>query len=137
MKNLTQSFLLEHQALDKDHEQLLVLANEIIAGLDENCVDKCEEQVSAFIESSKAHFAREEAVLIKAGYPNARKHQDHHKKLTAKMDHLLEFARMVGENLMARESLRKELTFFLMDDVITTDLEFKAFLEDSANHQED
>ncbi len=137
MENLTQSFLLEHQALDKDHEQLLGLANEIIVGLDEDCVDKCEEQVSAFIEASKAHFSREEAVLIKAGYPNVRKHQDHHKNLNAKMDHMLEFARMVGENLLARESLRKELTFFLMDDVITTDLEFKEFLEDSTGRQED
>jgi hypothetical protein len=33
---------------------------------------------------------------------------------------------------MARDSLRKELVFFLMDDVITTDMEFKNFIEETA-----
>jgi hypothetical protein len=51
------------------------------------------------------------------------------------MDHLLEFASAAEENEMARESLRKELVFFLMDDVITTDMDFKNFIKDKAKSE--
>ena len=44
------------------------------------------------------------------------------------MEHLLEFARMAEENELARESLKKELVFFVLDDVITADMDFKAFV---------
>ena len=71
-------------------------------------------------------------MLVKAGYPNVKKHQDHHKSLNTQMDHMIEFAEMAGENQMARDSLRKELVFFLMDDVITADMEFKNFIEEKA-----
>jgi len=36
---------------------------------------------------------------------------------------------MAGINQLARESLRKELVYFLMDDVITKDMEFKRFIK--------
>ena len=41
---------------------------------------------------------------------------------------MLEFAGLVSVNEMARESLKTELVFFVMDDVITTDLDFKNFI---------
>jgi hypothetical protein len=47
------------------------------------------------------------------------------------MDHMIVFAKMVGENQMARDSLRKELVFFLMDDIITTDMDFKNFVKEN------
>ena len=48
------------------------------------------------------------------------------------MNHMLEFADMVAVNAQARESLKKELVFFVMDDVITTDLDFKKFISGSS-----
>jgi hemerythrin len=132
MVELTQSFLLESDTLDEDHQKLADMVNRITQALDDGRAGECEELVANFINSTKAHFAREEALLVKAGYPNVKKHQDHHKGLGVKMDHMLEFAKMAGENQMAGESLRKELVFFLMDDVITTDMEFKNFIENKA-----
>ena len=35
-----------------------------------------------------------------------------------------------GENQLARDRLRQELVFFLMDDVITTDMDFKNYIEE-------
>ena len=48
------------------------------------------------------------------------------------MDHMLEFARVAGENPMAQERLRKELVYFLLDDVITTDMDFKTFIKETS-----
>ena len=131
MVELTQSFLLESEALDRDHQQLADILNAIVQAIDDDQASECRRLVPDFVQAAKAHFAREEAFLIKLGYPDVQKHREHHRGLGTKMEHMLEFARMAEENELARESLRKELLFFLMDDVITTDLDFKEFLEKS------
>ena len=130
MVELTPSFLLESEALDRDHQHLADIVNQIVQAIDDDKASECRRLVPDFVQAAKAHFAREEAFLIKLGYPDVQKHRDHHRSLGTKMEHMLEFARMAEENALARESLRKELLFFLMDDVITTDLEFKSFVED-------
>jgi len=132
MVELTSSFKLEFEALDKDHQKLADIVGQIVMAIDNGEAEKCQDLVTNFVQSAKSHFTREEAFLIKAGYPNVEKHLQHHKGLNTKMDHLIEFANMAGENEMARDSLRKELVFFLMDDVITTDMEFKNFIEETA-----
>lgn len=129
MVELTQSFLLESETLDLDHQHLADFLNEILRDIDSGKAQKCKLLVPNFVKATKAHFAKEEAFLVKISYPNVEKHREHHKSLNYKMEHMIEFSRMADENEMARESLRKELLFFLMDDVITTDLEFKAYLE--------
>lgn len=130
--DLSASFLMESEALDKDHRRLADLVNEIVAAIDGDEAEKCEGLLSTFVKSAKEHFANEEALLVKVGYPNVKKHQDHHKSLNTKMDHMNEFAKMAKENKLARERLRKELVFFLMDDIITTDMEFKNFINAKA-----
>ncbi len=132
MVELTTSFKLEFEALDKDHQKLADLVDQIVTAMDNGEAEKCEDLVIKFVQSAKSHFTREEAFLIKAGYPNVEKHQGHHKGLNSKMEHMIEFAKMAGENEMARDSLRKELVYFLMDDVITTDMDFKNFIEEKA-----
>lgn len=137
MVEITPSFLLESSAVDADHKQLAGMVNQITQALDEGRAEACEDLIVDFIKATKTHFAREEALLAKVGYPNVKKHQSHHKNLNTKMEHMLEFAKMAAENQMARDSLRRELVFFLMDDVITTDLEFKAFIEDKTKPETD
>jgi hemerythrin len=132
MVELTSSFKLDYEALDKDHERLADLVNEIVEAIDNEDGANCEKLVVDFVKSAKSHFAKEEALLAKVGFPNVEKHHDHHKNLNTKMDHLIEFAKMAGENQMARDSLRKELVFFLMDDVITADMDFKSFIEEKS-----
>ena len=132
MVELTPSFLLEYEALDQDHRRLADIVNQVVKAIDDDEAEKCEDLVIDLVRSAKSHFANEEALLVRIGYPNFMKHQDHHKSLNTKMDHMIEFAKMAGENQMARDSLRKELVFFLMDDVITTDMEFKNFVAEKA-----
>lgn len=128
MVELTSSFKLEFDALDRDHQQLAETVNRIVQALDQGKAGECERLVTDFVRDAKKHFAHEEGLLAKAGYPNAKKHRDHHRSLNTQMDHMVEFARMAEENPMAQEKLRKELVYFLMDDVITADMDFKNFL---------
>lgn len=127
---LTPSFMLQIETLDNEHQVLADLVEKITQAIDDGEPGKCKALVSDFVKSTKDHFANEEALLVKVGYPNLKKHQDHHKSLNTKMDHLLEFAKAAEDNELARDSLRRELTFFLMDDIITTDMEFKSFIEE-------
>ena len=132
MVELTPSFLLEYESLDRDHQRLADIVNQIVNAIDDGEAEKCADLVVDLVRSAKSHFAKEEALLVKIGYPNVEKHHEHHKSLNTKMDHMIEFANMAGENQMARDSLRKELVFFLMDDVITTDMDFKTFIMEKA-----
>jgi hemerythrin len=132
MVELTPAFLLEYEALDRDHQRLADLVNQVVKAIDDDEADKCADLVIDLVKSAKSHFAREEALLVKFGYPNVEKHRDHHRNLSTKMDHMIEFAKMAGENQLARDSLRKELVFVLMDDIITTDMDFKNFVAEKA-----
>lgn len=130
MVELSETFKLECEVLDKDHQRLIDMVNEITAMLDGGKTGNCKNKVLEFVNFAKGHFAREERFLTKVGYPDVGKHRLHHEHLDKKMEHILEFAGMAAANDTARESLKKELVFFVMDDVITTDLEFKAFIGD-------
>ena len=136
MVELTSSFLMEYEALDKEHQALADLVNQVVKAIDGNEPGKCKSLVKQFVELAKEHFSNEEALLLKTGFPNFKKHQDHHTNLTIKMDHIIEFASMADANQLARDSLRKELVFFLMDDIITTDMDFKAFIEEKSKLEE-
>lgn len=130
MVELSETFELDCDELDKDHQRLVEMVNEVVAMLDEGKTENCKSKVLEFVNYSKRHFGREEQLLAKLGYPNVQKHREHHAMLDEKMEHILEFAGMVAVNEKARESLKKELVFFVMDDMITTDLDFKAFVQD-------
>jgi len=132
MVEMTPSFELEIKTLDDDHQALIDLANRVTETLEgnEDRIGECQQLLAEFVKLTKQHFAREEALLTKAGYPNVQKHHDHHRSLYGKMDHMLEFAGMAAENPLARESLKKELRYFLLDDVITSDMEFKDYVKD-------
>ena len=128
MVELTSSFELEFEALDQDHKKLIDQVNHIVEMIDSGKAEACKTLVPEFVNFSKQHFAREEALLIAADYPDVDIHRQHHLDLHDKLDHMLEFAQMADKNDMACESLKKELVYFIMDDVITADLEFKDFL---------
>ena len=133
MVELSKTFELECETLDQDHQRLVEMVNGIVASIDSGNTDTCKSSVLEFVTFAKGHFSREERLLTKVGYPNVGMHQAHHRELDKKMEHLLEFAGMAAENEMARESLKKELVFFLMDDIITTDLDFKEFVAGQQN----
>ena len=133
---LSSSFELECDLLDQDHKRLVDMVNEIVKEIDAGNAGACKKLVPAFIDLAKRHFDREEAFLDKIGYPDVDQHHEHHHSLDEKMDHMLAFAETAADNELARESLKKELVFFVMDDVITADMDFKSFIKEKAKTQE-
>lgn len=135
MVELTPSFELEIKTLDEDHQVMIDHANRIVELIERNDGEDidmadCVTLVEGFVKLSKQHFAREEAILKKAGYPDVAGHEDHHRGLDSKMEHMLEFARQASSNPLARQNLKKELHYFILDDVITADMSFKDFIKD-------
>jgi len=114
-----------------DHKRLLEQINGIIAVVDGESADACAPLTHKMIKSAKQHFTREEALLTKLGYPDVKKHVDHHHKLDHKMETILELAAMADENPLAGEKLKSALVFFLTDDIINADLDFKSFVKDN------
>jgi len=131
MVELSETFVLECEELDKDHQRLVDMVNEITDGIDNGNFENCKSKVLDFVNFTKAHFRREEKLLAKMDYPDVSDHCQHHRQLDEKMEHILEFAETAGSNEMACESLKKELVYFVMDDVITTDMDFKAFIRNN------
>jgi hemerythrin len=134
MVEITRSYEIEVDMIDSDHRRLVDIINEITQAIDEKREAECARLVPDFVTFSKQHFAREEALLAKNGYPGVEKHRKHHASLNDKMDTMLALAGRVVESAAARDELRKELIFFLMDDVINEDMNFKSFLVDAASH---
>lgn len=132
MVELTPTFELDNKPVDEDHRRLIAQVNDIIKALDEGRAPDCAELVPEFVAFTKKHFLREEALLERHDYPELDKHRDHHRRLHDNLESLLKLAANVAESEPARESLRKELVYFMMDDVINADLDFKAFLSETA-----
>ncbi len=129
MIELSTSFELACEIIDRDHRKLIDMVNAMVDAMAAGRAAECADLAPDFVSFAKQHFAREEALLSKVGYPGAKNHQEYHRSLDDKMDTILSLAESAGDNALARESLEKELVFFLMDDIINADLEFKAFVE--------
>lgn len=133
MVELSETFVLECEELDRDHKRLVEMVNDISEQIDSGNTATCKSQVQELVNYARGHFGREEQFLSKIGYPDVNRHRRHHRQLDHKMEHILEFAEKVAVNEMAGESLKKELVYFVMDDVITTDMDFKSFIADKAD----
>ena len=128
MVEITRSFEIEVELIDNDHRRLVEIINEITQAIDDDQPEECARLVPDFVAFTKRHFAREEALLEKNGYPQVDKHRRHHASLDDKMKTMEALALNVVDSPAARDTLRKELVFFLMDDVINEDMDFKNFL---------
>ena len=128
MVETTRSFEIEVEMIDNDHRRLVEIINEITQAIDDDRPEECARLVPDFVTFSKQHFAREEALLEKNGYPQVDKHRKHHASLDDKMKTMEALALNVVDSPAARDALRKELVFFMMDDVINEDMDFKSFL---------
>ena len=63
MVELSGTFELDCDDLDKDHERLVEMVNDIVANLDEGKTENCKSEVLEFVNFSKRHFGREELNL--------------------------------------------------------------------------
>ncbi len=135
MVEITKSFEIEVDVIDSDHRRLVDIVNEIVQAIDAANYEVCTNLVPEFVKLSKQHFKREESLLAKYDYPQTEKHHKHHIGLNDKMDTMLALTGRLAESPPAREALRKELIYFIMDDVINEDMDFKSFLVNATSKE--
>ena len=112
--------------IDDDHRKLFALADVIRDVLASNAATGAS-LVDEFIEESRAHFRREEAVLARIGFPNRDQHIGYHNSLIAKAEELKRICSAEDDPVRA-QSCYEGLIGFLVDDVIRGDSRFKSYV---------
>ena len=123
-----ETFELGIPEVDADHRELLAIMKRIESAADAGAFNEYGSLLDELIDFSVDHFAREEAMLVEVGYPNAEIHKVYHARL-------LDRARSVKDickEIRSRENFKEcceEMFGFLVDDIVTGDLKFKSYLE--------
>ena len=133
MVEISSTFELEYAPIDDDHKHLAEIVNEIVDALDAKDLALGAELMRKFVDTTRTHFTDEEALLTRHKYPHIDEHKAHHAMLVHKLESLKDMSEKVAANTHAAESLRKELIYFLMDDIINEDLNFKKFINEVAS----
>jgi hemerythrin len=116
-------------AIDDDHRQLVQAINRIAADIEEASYALCVELFGDLETAAEAHFAREEEILERLGYPEIERHRAYHAELIRRLREL----QRLGERKLAKQELFgrfARMADFVVDDIIRGDLEFRDFLHD-------
>lgn len=114
--------------IDQDHRRLFALADAIYEGVTTRDAAQTAHRVQSFIGACKAHFAWEEDVLARAGFPGLESHRVYHTSLLAKADELRRVCD-VEIDLEKAQSCYEEVIAFLIDDVLKGDVAFNSYLD--------
>ena len=120
-------YLIGERSIDEQHKQLFKLVNEfhshwVLLHDPKEIVTV----LNQLIQYGEYHFATEEAIMAKEGYPKLEHHQEDHEKLV-KIVFLLneEFAE---KHELAANDVQKFCKHWLVDHIIYADYEFRDFL---------
>lgn len=113
--------------IDKDHRQLIDLINRFQTAIYYNTGSTFEQEaLDELVDYTKYHFAKEEELLEKHGYPAFTEHKKEHHEMIAKVDDYIEEHRR-GDH----ESLAKIADFlrdWLIQHINGTDKKYCSFL---------
>jgi len=115
--------------IDDGHRDLMRIMGEVKTAAKDGDRQRCSALLLELIESAKAHFAVEEALLRDAGYPGLEEHIKYHEKLLLEAQAAKEICDQI-KNAEDLERCGDVLGAFLVDDILRGDLHFKSFLEE-------
>jgi hemerythrin-like metal-binding protein len=123
-----ESFELRVPEIDSDHRAMLDLMKATRAAAVAGNREKVEHYIDRLFALAQNHFMREETLLLRWGYPDAKMHATYHQRL---LDRAKEVRRACGriESQEAFEDCCEEMMTFLVDDVVRGDMKMKSFLE--------
>lgn len=113
--------------IDDEHRRLLEALKDIARYIDKPDLNLCRAGVRAFIEASRNHFAREEALLHRIGFPEIDEHKIYHASLLNHAEELMHVCSDGGSPSQIRACYDK-VVGFLIDDVVRGDGRIKAFI---------
>lgn len=116
-----------HPEIDADHTALFDRANHIRDALRAGDRARAADLAHGLVDEILAHFAREEQVLFREGYPDARAHALYHTILRSKAEEIRQvLLGMLGDDRQAVVTFDM-LISFLVNDPIAADMDFKDF----------
>lgn len=120
-------------ALDRQHQQLFGMICELndalAAGKGNEVVGKI---LDRLVDYTMSHFAAEEKLLERYGYPSLPEHRARHQELAAKVSSLLQ--EFKGGNVGVSVSLMLFLRSWLKDHILGTDKQYSDFLNHKGLH---
>ncbi len=125
-----ESFELGIPEIDGDHRIMLELvrAVEAAAAAQDRC--RSERSLDRFLAFTELHFAREETLLERWGFPGWRKHAHYHTGLFERAKDVRKVCATV-ETAEDYQRCCERMMSFLMDDVIRGDMKLKSYLENA------
>jgi hemerythrin len=114
--------------IDTQHRHLFALAEAVGTGLAKRDIGLAAAKVREFIEAAQRHFASEERILARAGFPEIEAHKVYHASLLAKAKELDAMCD-IEANVHQADACYREVLAFLVDDVVRGDSQFKSYLQ--------
>lgn len=125
-------YSIKHDHLDSQHKELFRLAEELHAAMMSGSAKSIlRETLKRLIDYTRSHFRDEEAMMLKAGYPQYYPHKAQHDKFTA---HVLELQNgfEAGGIAVTVETLRF-LRDWLENHIMRTDKTLASFFENKGS----
>lgn len=121
-------FYTEHQVIDQQHQQMIRLLN-ALHGCLENTGNSHDlsEQLEALCNFTMEHFATEEQVMAKMGYPHLERHKAQHELLAAKARELNQSC-LNGQQPLCCD-VTEQLREWMLDHFLGEDRELGLFLQ--------
>lgn len=114
--------------IDDDHRQMLVIMRQIKAAGEVRDREACVALLDELVAFSQAHFEREEKILRNIEYPTVAVHEAYHADLLERADVVKEACKAIRTDRDFRECC-EEMFGFLIDDVVSGDMNIKSFLQ--------
>jgi len=123
-----ESFAIGVDKIDSDHQNLFKIAQELYEIISNKSPQTCTELLNQFILRAEEHFAAEEALLERTGYPDLDSHKIYHRQLIVGAQQV---KAQCLENIKdgQPEHCYVEAVSFLIDDIVRGDAPLKSFLE--------
>lgn len=116
-------------SIDKDHRILVEEIQKIETALAAGDIETCSGLFREFLKLAVDHFRMEEALLSSIDFPDADNHRVAHKRLLEIGEETLKIVEAGLDHEGAKKCL-EEITYFLLEDVIKADAEFKTYAQE-------
>ena len=123
-----ESFSIGIKSIDDDHKRILQVMRDVQTAVENLDYALCTSLLDDLVEMGSAHFLSEEKYLAKVSYPYIEEHILYHQELLLK----IKAVRVICHDANSQGVLEKcfdGLAEFLVDDILTGDLQFKSYLQ--------
>lgn len=108
----SQAYSIENDSIDKEHQQIFTLANDVQSYADDD--KKLKEAVKAVVEYTKHHFKSEQEYMKSINYTHLNHHINLHKQI---IQELMKFLKDI--NTLSNEQITQTLHEFITNQIIS------------------